>query len=289
MTSATETTLADYRERLLKLDIAVCEAIAVNQKVSQRLEAPAIGFSTYVFSRVCIHAQAIMCAAPKSRWVRRDFETWDVSTVAAHARSILEGHLLFHYLANAPTDLDTQRAYVNVIHLYDCMKRIKILPFLLSTQSIEALEKQAEEIKQRLEGIRFFSELPSKLKSDLLAGKFLMITPQKELIASLGIDQRQFDFFWNYLSQYTHLLSFSFHRMESNGRGTGCENDFDRGALCLVFELCTSLLTTAVDRLTEIFPDAVDARRGLDSKFSPAPTRNLPRHLKRERKRQSKK
>ncbi len=274
----------NYRERLQAFDAAVCEAVAVSQACAERFEAPAVGYSTHVFARICAHAQAMMCAAPKSRWVRREFDIWDVSTVASHARSILEGYLLFRYLADAPDDLDTQRAFVQVMHLYDCMKRIKILPHVLSEEDIDGFQKQAAEIKARLEGIGYFANLDPKLKKELLAGKWLMITPQKEVISNLGINQSDYDFFWNYLSQYTHVLSFTFYRIEPNGRGTGLENDFDRDALCMVLEFCNGLLVAAVDRLIELFPDAAEARQGLESKFAPGPIKNLPRKIKRERK-----
>lgn len=277
---------ADYRERLMKFDAVVCEAMAVSQEIAQRLESPAVGYSTHVFARACAHAQALVCAAPKSRWVKREFEIWDVSTVASHARSILEGYLLFRYLADAPSDLDIQRAYVQVMHLYDCLKRIKILPYVLPDKDIEGFKVQAEIIKERLEGIKYFADLDPKLKKELLAGQRMMITHQKDLIAALGIDQREFDFFWNYLSQYTHVLSFTFYRIEPNGRGSGLENEFDRDALCMVLEFCTVLMTAAVDRLVELFPDAAATRQGLDSKFSPGPAKNLPKHVKRERKKQ---
>jgi hypothetical protein len=187
----------DYRKRLQDFDAAVCEATAVSQAIAQRVEYPAVGYSTYVFARLCSHAQALICAAPLSRWTRRDFEIWDVSTVASHARSILEGYLLFGYLADAPPDLDSQRAYVSVVQLYDCLKRIKILPHVLPQEHIDGLNVQAEEIKTRLEGIEFFSKLDQKLKKDLLAGRYIMITPQKDVIAGLGMDQNDFDFFWN--------------------------------------------------------------------------------------------
>lgn len=274
----------DYRKRLLKFDAAVCEAIAVSQACANRVEAPAIGFSTHVFSRMCAHARDLVCAAPKSRWVKREFDIWDVSSVAAHARSILEGYLLFRYLADAPDDIDTQRAYVQVMHLYDCKKRIKILPYILSEEDIAGFHKHANEITERLEGIEYFSNLNPKLKKELLAGKWLMITPQKDLIAKLGINQAEFDFFWNYLSQYTHVFSFTFYRVEPNGRGSGLENGFDRDALCMVMEFCSDLLITAVDRLIELFPDTAETRKGLESKFSPGPSKNLPRRAKRDRK-----
>lgn len=275
-------TAADYRKRLQKFDASVCEAIAVSQATADRYEASAIGYSTHVFGRVCAHAQALMCAAPNSRWVRREFEIWDVSTVASHARSILEGYLLFRYLADAPSDPEIQKAYVQVMHLYDCMKRIKILPHILSSEDIDGFKAQAEEIKERLEGIEYFQQLDPKLKRELLAGKWLMITKKRDLIAALAIDQDDFEFFWNYLSQYAHVLSFTFYRVEPNARGTGLENDFDRGALCMVLEFCNDLMAAAVDRLIELFPDTAEARRGQNSKFFPGPAKNLPRHFRRK-------
>lgn len=273
--------LSDYRQLLRDFDTNVCEAIAVSQACAQRLESPAIGYSTHVFTRICAHAQSMICAVPKSRWAKRDFEIWDVSSVAAHARSILEGYLLFRYLADAPADLEVQRAYVQVMHLYDCTKRIKVLPFVLPDEEVEWLEAQAEEIRERLNGINFFAKLDVKLKKNILAGRYLMITPQKEVIAAVGIEQEEYDFYWNYLSQYTHILSFTFYRIETDGRGTGIENEFDLGALCMIFQFCTQILTAAVDRLVELFPDTEGARKGLDSKFAPGPARNLPKHIKR--------
>lgn len=273
----------NYQELLGEFDAAVCEAMAVSQACAGRIETPAVGYSTHVFARICSHAQAMICAAPKSRWVKREFDIWDVSAVASHARSILEGYLLFRYLADAPGDLEIQRAYVNVMHLYDCMKRVKILPHVLSDEDIRGFQEQAKEITERLEQIEFFSRIEPKRKKELLAGKWMMITPQKELIANLEINQADFDFFWNYLSQYAHVLSFTFYRIEPNGRGTGLENDFDRDALCMVMAFCSGLLVAAVDRLVELFPDAAEVRKGLNSKFSPGPSKNLPKQVKRSR------
>lgn len=288
MNSATTSTISNreryYRELLIDFDAAVCEAIAVSQAVSSRQETPAVGYSTHVFARICAHAQSMICAAPKSRWVKRDFDHWDVSAVAPHARSIVEGYILFRYLADAPYDLDIQRAYVNIMHLYDCKKRIKILPHILPDEEILGLQAHAKEITSRLEASDYFCNLDIKLKNDLLAGKWLMITPQKDVIASLGLDQSEFDFVWNYLSQYTHVLSFSFHRIEPNGRGTGLENDADRDALRFVLGYCTRLLVEAADRLVELFPDAAHVRCGMNSKFAPGPTKNLPKQSKRDRK-----
>ncbi|WP_321366576.1 hypothetical protein [uncultured Celeribacter sp.] len=139
----------------------------------------------------------------------------------------------------------------------------------------EGFDQQAEEIRERLKAIPYFANLDRKLRRDLLAGKFLMVLPQKYLVKKLGFKQEEFDFWWNYLSQYTHVYSMTFYRIEANGRGTGLENEFDRQALAMFLQLSTALIEASTDKLCEVFPEASSVRNGLDSKFSPGPKRNL--------------
>ncbi len=271
----------EYSEALKRFDANVCEASAVGQDCANRLETAAIGYSTYVFSRMCAHAQALICAAPLSRWTRREFERWDIAAVAPHARSILEGYVLFRYLADAPSSLDVQRDYINAIHLYDCKKRISILPTILSEADIEWLKEQEKEISSRLLTSEYFQSLNEKAKKTVLAGDRMTLPSKEDVILSAGIEKDEYDFYFNYLSQNSHVFSFSFHRMEPNGRGTGIENDFDRAAIFMVLNFCSGLLGDAVDRLVSLFPDSAEVRKGIESRFSPGPIKNLPKHVKR--------
>lgn len=276
-------TSADYRNALRDFDSAVCEAMSVGQESSDRLELPAIGYSTHVFVRMCAHSQSMICAAPHSRWVRRDFQNWDVSSVAGFSRLILEGYILFRYLADAPPDLDIQRAYVTVIHLYDCKKRLAILPAILSDDDIDGFKLQEKELIERLVEIKYFNDLDAGTKKEILRGDRLHIPSRTDLVAAADLEKKQFDFFYNYLSQYAHVFSFTFHRVGANGRGTGIENGFDRDALVMVLSFTTQILTAATNRMVELFPDVAAVRQGADSKFSPGPIKNLPKNVKRNR------
>lgn len=277
--------LTHYRKLLSDFDATVCEAIAVSQAVPDRLETRTRGFSTHVFTRICGHATSFMFAAPLSRWSRKEFEHWDVSSVAPHARAILEGYLLFSYLSNAPDDDDAQKVYADVMLMHDCQKRISILPFMLDEEAIGSLKAVAEDLQKRLLASPYFSTLPAATQKDLLKGKRLTIPTRETLLAEMEFEKSEFDFYWNYLSQYTHVLSFTFFRLERNGKGTGLENSFDREAICFVLEFATSVLRFAVDRFVELFPETASQRNGLDSKFYPGPQRNVPKHIKRAKRR----
>lgn len=61
--------------------------------------------------------------------------------------------MLFHYLINAPKDLGTQHAYLLAMHLYDCNKRIEILPHILSGEQIDEFIKERNDIIDRIKKI----------------------------------------------------------------------------------------------------------------------------------------
>jgi hypothetical protein len=163
------------------------------------------------------------------------------------------------------------------MHLNDCSRRIKILDGMADTAEIAAFSAQAEEIRDRLRGNPWFSGLDQKVQKQLLSGDMLTVTTRDEQIEELGWEKREFYMFWNLLSQYTHVLPLSFYRLEPNGRGTGMENDFDRTYIGMMLDMCAKILADCVDRMVKAFPDTAWARRGIDSKFFPGPSRNRPR------------
>jgi len=104
-----------------------------------------------------------------------------------------------------------------------------------------------------------------------------MIAERFELLEELGWDQKRFRAIYDLLSQHAHILPMSFYRMEANGRGTGLENEADRGYICLMLQICTGVLNDCTDRIVLAFPDVADRRQGKKSRFSPGPRGNLPR------------
>lgn len=272
--------LVEYQAALRALDAAVCEALAVGQAASGRIAVPRIGYGTHVFAQICSHATSFVRAAPRSRWVSSDHEWWDFSIVAGHARSIIEGYLLFAQLVRAPVDPGESEARIDVMHLNDCTKRVGVLE-ITEHENVGWFHDRAEEIRGRLRLNPYFSALPAVQQSRLLSGRYLTIQTRDEQLDALGWDKVHYSLLWDVLSQYTHVLPFSFYSIEPNGRSTGLPNDVDRGYMTMAMAQCSTVLVSATDAMVGFFPDAAPVRQGVDSKFSPGPRRNLPRHRKR--------
>ena len=262
-----------YVESLARFDAALCEGCAVSQATSGQFTHPSLGFATQVFTRILAHARNLIRSVPRSRWCSADYEDWDFGANAGDFRSIMEAALLFHYLCDADPDPDNQRAIVQLMHLYDLTKRTRI--FDGGEMNIEA-ESVRSEIVGRLKSTRRFKQLPPDGQKNALKGKWLMLESRESVMARIGWNKSWYYLLWNLTSQYTHVYSLAFYRIEPNGRGTGIENEFDRGFLAMGLEIGAEVLKGITDALCEHFPNAKDVRNGSNSKFSPGPYRNLP-------------
>jgi hypothetical protein len=265
-----------YKEALRAFDATVSEACAVSQGIGRRCVEPHAGYAANFFVRICGHAVSMIRALPQTRWIRSDFDHWDFGAVAGHTRAIAEGHLTFIYLAATPDNREQWSAKLNVMHLCDCAMRIRLFRNLGDEDTVNGFETQKRELQGRLNNNSYFVTLPQSIRTQCLNGKFLTIGSRDELLASVDWDPKQFNAYFDLLSQHTHILTMSFYRMESEGRGTGIENETDRGYMTVAMKLCTAVIQSEMERLCELFPDVQPLRAGINSKFSPGPRSNLP-------------
>lgn len=273
--------LITYKELLGSFDAAVCEAMAVGQASAGRLAAPYIGYTTKIFARLCSHAQSFVRAAPLSRWTRSDAQHWDFGAVAGHARTIMEGALLFNYLSREPESPEEWSTRLLVMHLNDCTRRERLFTALRNSAELAAHAEQADDLRRQLRQNPWFCRLSQRRQNELLSGQPLTVTSREQQIEATGLDKATFDTLWQLFSQYAHILPISFYRMEANGRGTGLINDADLTYIGMGLEVCTSVMASCTDRMIEFFPDVSAVRRGAASKFAPGPRSNLPRTMKR--------
>lgn len=274
LVEAPTTTRADYLASLNRFDAAICEAIAVSQAASNRFVAAHKGYATKLFTRLCAHGIAMIRAVPLSRWVQSNSENWDFSCAAPHSRAILEGYLLFSYVLETPESKEEWSAKLNVMHLNDCTRRIKLFTNFHNPDQVKSLSIQADEIRERLTKNAFFQSMPTPKQKRFMEGEYLMIDSRNERLEKLGFDQKTFNGIWDLLSQNTHILPLSFYRIEANDRGTGLENDADRGYLTRFLEITKDVLEESTNLMVGAFPDTGGARKGIDSGFSPGPRSN---------------
>ncbi|MCP2091304.1 UNVERIFIED_ORG: hypothetical protein J2Y81_007391 [Paraburkholderia sediminicola] len=274
-----DATRSDYVTALNEFDSAICEAVAVSQAASGRFVEAHKGHATKLFTRLCAHGIALIRAVPLTRWVKSDHWSWDFSCAAPHVRAILEGYQLFSYIIETPESTEEWSAKINIMHLNDCMRRIKLFTGLESRDQVASLSVQADELRERLLKNDFFLSMPEPKRKRFLAGEYLMIDSRDERLNKLGIAPKTFSVLWDLLSQNTHILPLSFYRLEPNGRGTGLENVSDRNYLTRFLTIAAETMEEATNLMVGAFPDTTDVRKGVKSGFSPGPRSNeLAKH-----------
>ncbi|AZP52471.1 hypothetical protein EJP80_18920 [Rahnella aquatilis] len=272
-------TIEVYEQVLKEFDASVCEALAVGQQSSGRLPEAYIGYSSKIFARLCAHAHCMIRAAPMTRWVKTTYHDWDLSEVAGHTRAIMEGYLFYMYLSSKPNSEDEFAVKLKVMHINDCVRRIKIFTSL-EDERVSFYLSEHERLKLELNESHYFQSLPEPIRKQSLSGRYLMIDTRDELLAKFDVDKKNFDMIFDILSNYIHILPISFYNFEPNGRGSGLFNQSDLEYLYLCMQLCTELLKRCTDRVVEFFPDVQEYRNGSKSIINPGPRENLPQIVK---------
>ncbi|WP_318468149.1 DUF5677 domain-containing protein [Photobacterium leiognathi] len=265
----------DYYLALNAFDKSVCEACAVSNFTADRYAVHYKGHASHVFTRICAHSMALISALPKSRWAKREYECWDFANIASHVRALMEGYILFFYLSDTPESEDEWYVKLNIMHLNDCTRRIRLYKNLNNEKEVQGFEVQKKEIKERLKKSIYFLNLEPKLQKQLLTGKALMIPSRDQMLEKLGINVGEFNTFYDVISNYTHILPISYYRNESNGRGTGVYNQTDLSYMILSLFKSSNLLNLSINRMVELFPDAQKVRKGKKSKFTIGPKENM--------------
>lgn len=262
----------DYHLALRELDIAVCEASAVSNAIGVReAEKPNYAWSTYIFLRICVNAGIMIANVPGSRWVKKDYDFWDFSSVAAQARAIMEARLLLFYISKESESDDEWSVKLNTMHMNDCMKRIDMFSTGGNQKSLEFYLEQKQEIESRLMSNDYFLALDNGTRKRILAGKAMTIQSRDDLIQEVGDNPDSFRVLFDFLSHYTHILPMSYYKAEANGRGTGCFNVYDHAYIYMAMVLVKECLVFCTDIICEMFPDTSRARKGLKSKISIGP------------------
>jgi len=183
----------------------------------------------------------------------------------------MEGELLLFYIAQTPSCEEEWLVKIKIFHLNDCNRRIKLFEAIGDDESLKSFRDEKEKLVKDLSGIEYFNSLPGEVKKKSIQGKILTIQSRDELLALCGIDSKSFNPIFDHLSNFTHILPYSFYRIEADGRGTGVMNNTDKSFIYSGLISAAESITRSTDLMVGLFPDVQNKRKGLKSKFSPSP------------------
>jgi hypothetical protein len=237
--------------------------ILTSQATSGRYEEPRIGWASILFTRSCVLSVSLARLLPLSRrdGGNHDGIVWDFSSIATLTRAILECDLMLFYLGLEDPGHDEWQARLNLMHLHDATARVDMMRTLFAEEAqARGINKQRDELVERLRTNPFFAALPVKRQDHFLRGENIRFEIQDGVLERMGRNVDEFRAWYRVLSAHAHSYSLAFHRMLTDERGKGVENDIEKSWAANALHYLCSFLRPSTDRLLALFPDVPDPR-----------------------------
>lgn len=203
------------------------------KSLSRRSVHPSEGWRDYWAAKYYVQlirsTESVLRLAPPSD---PDGTAWDFSAVGAVLRCAVETSLAIEHLVLDDVDDAIARDRINMIHLHDCLGRLKLFTALgeatgMPPYQAEDFSQQAQELRERLTTSRSFVRLPEELRKKILKGERAYSLTHHEIAERAGWSLPAFRALWQFLSTHAHALPMAVHRIGDEGRGTGVRNRVD--------------------------------------------------------------
>lgn len=249
-----------YEDSLVQLAQGLIDAISVSQAISN-LPSGENGkrfWASVLLARLCGVGASLQRILPGSA-SNKAGSAWDSAGALSLCRNMFDTDLaLFYLCTDAMTDEDYSLR-INLAFLHDCQERPRILGKIGAAFTDDEKLFNANEAS-RLRGVisnnQIFHCLPEWKQKKILKGDSPYYLSQDELMQRQGSDATTLRGIWELLSSHVHSYPFSFYRViENRDRGTGRENDVDKGYCGLAAQLAASMLSSASLSVKGLFPD----------------------------------
>ncbi len=219
-------TWGDYRNRLREFDAVLEHGKAVSNAVTGlTLTAPHASYGEQIFVKLLAHCLALRRLAPDPAQAMPS-ELWDLPSMSAIARCVIEAHDAFEYIAGHAVT-DSERGFrIRLWELHDATRRLKVLAGIGSTDAVLAgIRADAARLLLALEAHEYLASLPPVPQAELRLRLRRNDPPDFHLNRRQRCEMSGVDADWHnaitmQLSQHVHTLPFSVHELFQFQAGT---------------------------------------------------------------------
>lgn len=234
-----------YRTMLQSYTHAVERVSADSIAAAGKDAGPQRYWASVVMTRLVAVASGVLFICPDSV-LNPDGLLWDFGNVAAPIRSVFETVLMLFYLGIETVSEDEWKLRINLIHLHDCIERIRLFHGFDTQEQLAALMPTAVNLRNKISLNPAFIALPLKTQKTILNGDKPTLFGKSEIIRRMGHDPDAALNYYRFISNYIHNFPFGFHRSAMQGRD-GTINAVDVGYSAEALRWGTVLLGLAAD------------------------------------------
>ena len=216
----------DYRTKVREFDAVLEHGKAVSATLTGvPLTAVHATYGEQIFVKLLAHCIALRRLAPDPVQAMPR-ELWELPSMSAVARCVIEAHDAFEYIAGHPVS-DSERSFrIRLWELHDATRRLKILARIGSTDpAIAGIRADAARLQVALDAHAHMATLPAELQATLRLRLARNDPPDFHLSRRQRCEMSGVDADWHeavtmQLSQHVHTLPFSVHQLMNFQAGT---------------------------------------------------------------------
>lgn len=249
-------TWADYRSKVREFDAVLEYAKAVSQSlIGATPPSRHAGYGAQIFFKLLSHSIVLrrLAADPNSREAA---ELWEVPSLSAVARCVVEAHDAFEYVAGHDVGEPEREFRLLLWELHDKARRLKMLGDIGSRDPlITGFRADTQRLQADLGSHAFLATLPAELQAELRRRLARGDPPafhlsQRQRCALSGVDADWHNVVTMQLSQYAHTLPFPMQQLAQLKADT--PDGLRLMALPLLFTM--SFLTRVTEKMTSLMP-----------------------------------
>lgn len=216
----------DYRTKVREYDAVLEHGKAASAAVTGlTLDAPHASYGEQIFVKLLAHCTALRRLAPDPGQ-QPPRELWDLSSMAALARCVIEAHDAFEYIAGHPVSAVERGFRIRLWELHDATRRLKILAGVGSADAaVHGIRADAARLQLALEAHEHMAALPAELQATLRLRLRRNDPPdfhlgRRQRCELSGVNADWHNALTMLLSQYVQTLPFSIHQLHQFQAGT---------------------------------------------------------------------
>jgi hypothetical protein len=161
-------TWSDYRAKVREFDAVLEHGKAVSAALAgSTLASPHASYGEQIFVKLLGHSMALRRLAPDPAQAAPR-ELWDLPSMCALSRCVIEAHDAFEYIAGHPVT-DSERGFrIRLWELHDATRRLKILGGMASAApGVAGIMADAARLQLALEGHEYMASLSTVPQAEL--------------------------------------------------------------------------------------------------------------------------
>lgn len=244
-----------YKGFLAEFDTLLGHARTLGNRLTGRpIEGLHLAYVDTIYTKLICHGISLRRLSA-SHDPRLPHELWDLPSVCAVARSLIEAYDALAYIG-APDISETERDFR--ILLWDAHDQARRLTMLEKIGSVDArvdeIRQQAPTLSEQIKAHERFTNATKDLRARVARGEPFSLT-QKELNLAHGINHDFYVTATMFLSQYVHTFPFAIRQLMNAKAG-----DPDSiGLSSMPLRYTMPFIVKAIDAMTALWPDVQGA------------------------------